>query len=69
MSTQPDFILEYAHHLGHHFENDGHENVQVFVESHVALNGRGSRPYIDPEYRFDDCKGIFQTQGLDTRLL
>jgi hypothetical protein len=48
MSTQPDMILEYAHYLGHHFRSQGHENVQVFVESYVALNGRKSSPYIDP---------------------
>lgn len=47
MSFQPDFILEYAHHLGDHFTTQGHKNVQVFVESFVALNGRLSQPYID----------------------
>lgn len=49
MSTQPDMILEYAHFLGDKFRKDGHQNVQIFVESYVALNGRESRPYIDPE--------------------
>ncbi|WP_203257291.1 HTTM domain-containing protein [Hyunsoonleella ulvae] len=47
MSFQPDFILEYAHYLGDHFANQGHKNVQVFVESYVALNGRLSMLYID----------------------
>jgi hypothetical protein len=47
MSFQPDFILEYAHYLGDHFTSQGHENVQVFVESYVALNGRLSEPFID----------------------
>lgn len=47
MSFQPDFILEYAHYLGDHFSAQGHENVQVFAESYVALNGRLSQPYID----------------------
>ncbi|WP_298513339.1 HTTM domain-containing protein [uncultured Kordia sp.] len=47
MSFQSDFILEYAHYLGDHFTSQGHENVQVFVDSHVALNGRISQPYID----------------------
>ena len=49
MSFQPDFILEYAHYLGQHFESQGHENVEVYVDSFVALNGRPSRPFIDPE--------------------
>jgi len=48
MSTQPDFILQYAHYLGEHFKSQGHRNVQVFAESYVALNGRLSDPYINP---------------------
>tara|TARA_B100000768_G_scaffold149955_1_gene144475 strand:- start:4511 stop:5887 length:1377 start_codon:yes stop_codon:yes gene_type:complete len=47
MSFQPDFILEYAHYLGNTFSSKGHENVQVFVDSYVALNGRLSQRYID----------------------
>ena len=49
MSTQPDMILEYAHFLGDKFSKDGHQNIEIYVESFVALNGRPSRPYIDPE--------------------
>lgn len=48
MSFQPDFILEYAHYLKSHFESQGHANLAVFVESAVSLNGRPSRPFIDP---------------------
>ncbi|MCK8481656.1 HTTM domain-containing protein [Psychroserpens algicola] len=48
MSFQPDFILEYAHFLGDHFKAQGHENIQVFADSYVALNGRLSQQYIDP---------------------
>ncbi|MDT0554697.1 HTTM domain-containing protein [Patiriisocius hiemis] len=49
MSTQPDFILQYAQFLGDHFNKEGHENIAVFVESYVALNGRLSQLYINPE--------------------
>jgi len=49
MSTQPDFILQYAQFLGNHFTAQGHQNVAVYVESYVALNGRLSQPYIDPK--------------------
>jgi hypothetical protein len=49
MSAQPDFILEYAHFLGNHFEAQGHQNIAVFVESYVALNGRLSQRYVDPK--------------------
>ncbi|GGE30787.1 type I deoxyribonuclease HsdR [Psychroflexus planctonicus] len=48
MSTQPDFILEYAHFLGEHFKSQGHQPIEIYVESFVALNGRRSQAYIDP---------------------
>ena len=47
MSFQPDFILEYAHHLGSHFKEMGHQNVEVYAESYVSLNGRRSTRFID----------------------
>ena len=49
MSFQPDFILEYAHFLEEHFREEGYQNIAIYVDSHVALNGRRSAPYIDPE--------------------
>ncbi len=49
MSTQPDFILEYAHFLEDHFQKEGIEDPEIYVESYVALNGRRSAPYINPE--------------------
>ncbi|WP_062053506.1 HTTM domain-containing protein [Aquimarina longa] len=60
MATQPDFILEYAQYLKKHFENQGHQNVQVFVESYVALNGRLSTPYIDPQIDLGKQKESFK---------
>lgn len=48
MSFQPDFILEYSHHLASHFKEGGIEEVSVYAESYVALNGRRSQRYIDP---------------------
>lgn len=49
MSTQPDFILEYAHYLAEQFKAQGHDPIEIYVESFVALNGRRSQPYIDPD--------------------
>jgi len=49
MSTQPDFIVEYAHYLRDHFESQGHQQVAIYVDSYVALNGQRSKPYIDPK--------------------
>lgn len=48
MSFQADFILEYAHYLRDHFQEQGHQEVAVYVEAYVALNGRLSTTYIDP---------------------
>jgi len=47
MATQPDFILEYAHYLKKHFSLQKHQDISVFVDSFVALNGRRSTRYID----------------------
>jgi len=60
MSTQPDFILEYAHFLRDHYESQGYQDVEVYVESYVALNGRRSRPYIDPEVNLAEKKESFK---------
>lgn len=49
MAFQSDFILEYAHILKEHFENDGHKNIAVHVDSQVTLNGRLSTTFVDPK--------------------
>ncbi|MEL6140077.1 MAG: HTTM domain-containing protein, partial [Bacteroidota bacterium] len=46
MSTQLDFIIEYAHFLDEHFQRSGIEDPEIYVESYVALNGRLSQPYV-----------------------
>ncbi|WP_342670962.1 HTTM domain-containing protein [Lewinella cohaerens] len=48
MAFQPDFILEYAHYLAETYRERGLKSAQVYVESYVALNGRGSQPFVDP---------------------
>lgn len=60
MSFQPDFILEYAHYLADHYQQQGYENVEIYVESYVALNGRLSAPYIDPEVNLAEEKESFR---------
>ena len=49
MSTQTDFIVEYAHYLDEHFQQQGIADPEIYVESYVALNGRLSRPYVNPD--------------------
>ena len=48
MSFQPDLILEYAHYLCSHFKAQGHQNIAVFAEVQVSLNGRLSTQFVDP---------------------
>lgn len=48
MAFQPDFILEYAHFLHKHYHAKGMHDPEVRVNSYVALNGRLSTIYIDP---------------------
>ena len=48
MSFQPDFILEFAHYLEEQYSQKGIENIQVFADSHVALNERRNQRFIDP---------------------
>ncbi|WP_129752495.1 HTTM domain-containing protein [Flavobacterium beibuense] len=60
MSFQPDFILEYAHFLHDYYEAKGMNNPKVYTECHVALNGRLSRPYIDPKINLADKNESFK---------
>ena len=48
MAFQPDFILQYAHFLHDHYQSIGMQDPIVKVDSYVALNGRLSKRYIDP---------------------
>lgn len=49
MSFQPDFIIEYAHFLGTYYKNLGLNDIEIYADSYVALNGRISKRFIDPE--------------------
>ena len=48
MSSQPDLILQLAHHIHDDFVRRGLGPVQVRVDSRVALNGRRSARLVDP---------------------
>jgi hypothetical protein len=47
MSTQPDLIVKYAHHLAEEFQEKGFQQPAVYAEIYVALNGNRSRLFID----------------------
>ncbi|WP_179346374.1 HTTM domain-containing protein [Winogradskyella ursingii] len=63
MSTQPDFILQYANYLEQHFESQGHQNIEIYVDSFVALNGRRSQRYIDPKVDLTKEKETFKPKN------
>jgi hypothetical protein len=62
MSFQPDFILEYAHFLGKHFKNQGYDDIAVYADSYVSLNGRRNQRYIDPEIDLLEIKDSFENK-------
>ncbi len=48
MSTQPDMLLRFAHYLAETYTRRGVKEPAVYAECYVALNGRRSRLFIDP---------------------
>ena len=48
MSTQPDLILQFACILDAEFRSIGVADPVVTADVQVSLNGRRSRPFIDP---------------------
>ncbi len=59
MSTQPDFMLQYAHKLRDHYKTEGIENPEVYVDCYVTLNGRISQAFIDPNINLANVKESF----------
>ena len=49
MSTQPDLILAYAHHLRERWRADGRGEVSVYADAWVSINGRRRARLIDPD--------------------
>ena len=48
MSTRPDMILQFAHHLAEQARRGGATNVEVRVMARVSLNGRPPHLLVDP---------------------
>jgi uncharacterized membrane protein YphA (DoxX/SURF4 family) len=48
MSTRPDMIIQYVHHLKQKLHQVGIEDPIIQVSSQVSLNGRSYQPIIDP---------------------
>ncbi len=60
MGFQPDFILEYAHFLADVHRAKGIKDVAVYVDCQVALNGRLSQTFIDPNIDLTQIKDSFE---------
>jgi len=61
MSFQPDFILEFAHYLGKKYSTKNN-SVEVYADSFVALNGRPSKRFIDPDTNLYKEKESFRNK-------
>jgi hypothetical protein len=59
MSTQPDMILQFAHHLDEVYQKIGVKDPQVFVRSYVSLNGMPQKLFVDPMVDLSSCKESF----------
>ena len=62
MSFQPDFILEFSHFLGKKFSTKN-KRVEVYADSFVALNGRPSQRFIDPNVNLYNEKESFKNKN------
>ena len=62
MSFQPDFILEYAHHVGEYYKINGMNEIEIYADSYVTLNGRLSQRFIDPNVNLLDEKRGFKNK-------
>lgn len=62
MSFQPDFILEYAHYLGEFYKKKGMDNIKVFADSFVSLNGRKSQRFVEPDINLLEIKDSFRNK-------
>lgn len=47
MSSQPDMILQFAHHIAEIHKKEGLKDPEVYAESYVTINGKPSRRYLD----------------------
>ncbi len=49
MSTRPDMILQYAHHLAKTYNRKGNKDLSVYADVKASLNGREKQVLIDPD--------------------
>ena len=66
MSTQPDMLLTFAHHLAHDFAARGHPGVEVRANVFASLNGRPRQRLVDPNV---NLAAVSPWQGTSTWVL
>lgn len=48
LGTQADLILQFAHYLEEEYHKKGYSNIEIYADSYVDLQSKGSAPFIDP---------------------
>ncbi len=48
MVSQPDLILQAAHHIAREYESRGYQDPEVRADARIALNGRRSAVFVNP---------------------
>lgn len=62
MATQPDMILQYAHHLKRKYEELGIHCPKIYAECYVTLNGSRSRLLIDTSVNLAEVHESFRNK-------
>lgn len=50
LTTQFDMMLEYAHHIEDRYAAQGYEEIEVYADSFISMNGRPNQRAIDPTF-------------------
>lgn len=48
MTTRPDMILNFSHHLADELRKQGYEQIEIRAEVWASLNGRKLQLLVDP---------------------
>ena len=65
MSFQPDFILQFAHHIGKHYSYIN-KDIEVYVDNFVSLNGRKSQRCVSDSVNLYVQKESFNIQNSES---
>jgi len=60
-------ILQFAHFLKQHYQNLGLENVEIYADSYVSLNGRPAKRFIKENVNLVKIQEDFGTKDWVTK--